>query len=128
MAKLACSTNLCKNKAEYYNNQEDSYYCTRWTYAMFNPKNLTKIGDVDVINLMIKIYLTLVKRVKDYVWKEQLNHKWKEALKQLNVFDDEVKWIKDELESILITERLKDLNSIQQRSINLKYKINNYLL
>ena len=128
MTKLACSTNLCKNKAEYYNNQEDSYYCTRWTYAMFNPKNLTKIGDVDVINLMIKIYLTLVKRVKDYVRKEQLNHKWKEALKQLNVFDDEVKWIKDELESILITERLKDLNSIQQRSINLKYKINNYLL
>ena len=123
MIELTCSTNWCKSRAKYYNHSEDSYYCTSWTHAMFNPKDLTKIGDVSVIRQMIKLCKNLLKKVRDYVSKEQLTHKWKEALEKLMIFDTELRSIKDDHESALITERLKDFDTIQQRSINLKLSI-----
>ena len=123
MVELTCSTNWCKSRAEYYSHSEDSYYCTSWTHAMFNPKDLTKIGDVAVIRQMIKLSKNLLKKVRDYAIKEQLTQKWKEALEKLPIFDVELRSIKDDYESALIAERLKDFDTIQQRFINLKLDI-----
>ena len=90
---------------------------------MFNPKDLTKIGDVAVIRQMIKLSKNLLENVRDYAIKEQLTQKWKEALEKLPIFDVELRSIKDDYESALIAEKLKDFDAIQHRFINLKLDI-----
>ena len=63
----------------------------------------------------------LLENIKAYIKKEQLECKWRKTLEELKIFDDELKEIKEELDNMFKTQRLKDLDKIQQRSIDLKH-------
>ena len=74
---------------------------------------------------MISLSENLLETIKNYAKEEKLVLKWSQTLEQLNVFDDELIEIKDQLKSILKNGKLNDLDKIEQRSFDLKFKIIN---
>ena len=72
---------------------------------------------------MISLSENLLETIKNYAKEEKLVLKWSQTLEQLKVFDDELIEIKEQLKSILKDGKLNDLDKIEQRSFNLKFKI-----
>ena len=72
---------------------------------------------------MVKRSQNVIEDIKNYVKEEQLSHKWKHTLDQLESFDTELIKIKYKFEETLREGELKDLSIIEQRSIDLKFKI-----
>ena len=128
MGELTCSSRICKNKVEYHNNNEDSYYWESWAHTFFNSEECSKIGSITITKQMIRLNRNLLEKIRSYVKDEHLVSKWSQALVQLKIFDSELKEIEDKLEDTLKSGKLKDLNSIEERSFKLKdILINNYL-
>ena len=71
---------------------------------------------------MISLSENLLETIKNYVNEEKLVLKWSQTLEQLKVFDDELIEIKDQLKNTLKDVKLKDLDKIEQRSFDLKFK------
>ena len=72
---------------------------------------------------MISLSENLLETIKKYANNEKLVLIWSQTLEQLKVFDDELIEIKEQLKSTLKDRKLKDLDKIEQRSFNLKFKI-----
>ena len=121
MWEIACSSRRCKNKVEYHNSNEDSYYWESWAHTFFNSEECPKIGRVTIIKQMIILNKDILEKIRNYVKDEELANKWSQVLKQLNIFDSELKEIEDKLEDALKYKRLKDLRSIEERSLLLKF-------
>ena len=71
---------------------------------------------------MMRLSQNLLSKIKNYVISEQLEVKWKQSLEQMMELDSQLKEIKGELESTLRLGKLKDLDKIEQRSLELKLK------
>ena len=71
---------------------------------------------------MINLSENLLETIKNYAKEEKLVLKWSQTLEQLKVFDDELIEIKDQLKSTVKDGKLKDLDKIEQRSFDLKFK------
>ena len=121
MKDLTCSTKYCKNKVKYQNDLEESFYCKDCAFTMFNLNELTKIGKISDINKMIKINESLLENIRIYINKEQLEHKWRLALEELKLLEDQLLKIKDDTENTLKTDNPNNLAKIQQRSFDLKF-------
>ena len=74
---------------------------------------------------MISLSENLLETIKNYANEEKLVLKWSQILEQLKVFDDELIEIKEQLKKTLKDGNLKDIDKIEQRSFNLKFKIIN---
>ena len=72
---------------------------------------------------MVKRCQYVIEDIKNYVKEEQLSHKWRHTLDQLESFDAELIKIKYKFEETLREGELKDLSIIEQRSIDLKFRI-----
>ena len=71
---------------------------------------------------MINLSENLLETIKNYAKEEKLVLKWSQTLEQLKVFDDELIEIKDQLKNTLKDRKLKDIDKIEQRSFDLKFK------
>ena len=71
---------------------------------------------------MINLSKNLLETIKNYAKDEKLVLKWSQTLEQLKVFDDELIKIKDQLKNTLKDGKLNDLDEIEQRSFDLKFK------
>ena len=71
---------------------------------------------------MINLSVNLLETIKNYAKEEKLVLKWSQTLEQLKVFDDELNEIKDQLKNTLKDAKLKDIDKIEQRSFDLKFK------
>ena len=120
MEDLVWSKKECNNIPEYYNREEDDFYCEECAYSYFDENEFEKIGSVKIIKQMIELSKHLLDKVQDYVNKEQLAIKWKKALSQYLTFYDELKLITNELKDTEENKTLANLFLIQQRSTNLK--------
>ena len=123
MEKLVWGTELCKNKVDYYNKTEDSYYWENWAFCMFSRGEWERIGDQNVVNLMLDLWKHMLDSILNYTVEQQLESKWAYALDQLKVFVERRDGIEDELEDVITDGRFKDLADIQERVFDLKTQI-----
>ena len=122
MGEHACSKRGCSNKIKYHHIKEEGYYCEGCAYSYLNENEFVKIGSAKIIKMMIELSENLLGKVQDYAKKENLTSNWREALDQHIIFHEELDNIRTELDKELKTERLNILNSLQQKSTNLKSK------
>ena len=76
---------------------------------------------------MIRLSDNILESIRNYAIEEQLQLKWKSLLAKLNLFDTELREVKAELQDVLKDEKFKDLHKLEQRSVNLKFKIFKFL-
>ena len=122
MGELTCSKIGCSHKIEYHHIKEEGYYCQECAYSYLNVSEFVKIGSAEIIKLMIELSKNLLDKVQDYAKKENLTSNWREALAQHKIFYEELDNIRTDLDKELKTERLNILNSLQQKSTDLKSK------
>ena len=72
---------------------------------------------------MLGLSQNLLGKIVDYVKEEELELKWKETLEQIKILDEHLKGIRKELEDTLKAGKLKDLDKVEQRSFDLKFKL-----
>ena len=113
----------CKNKVEYHNSLEDSYYWTRWAHILFDNGEWTKIEDESTVQQIITLWRDLLNKIEKYITEEQLVFKWKLELEQLKMLNVELESTKKELDDIIKTGNLKNLCKSYERSYQLKSKI-----
>ena len=120
MEELSCNTRGWQTKIEYYNSEENSYYCGICAYSFLQESEFEKIGSVDIIKHMIDLSKNLLDKIQEYTRMEQLTIKWKKVLDQHTRYYNELELIRKELEETLIFKKLSNLLKIQKRSANLK--------
>ena len=72
---------------------------------------------------MLGLSKDLLGKIVDYVKEEELELKWKETLEQIKILDEHLKGIRKELEDTLKAGKLKDLDKVEQKSFDLKFKL-----
>ena len=120
MTEFIWSTIEWNNKIQYYNVNEDSYYCEECAYSYFNENEFEKVGSINIIKQVMKLNQNLLYKVQNYAKEEKLAIKWRTELEQFKIFYDELAKANKDLESSLKARRLNNLQFIQTRSTNLK--------
>ena len=69
---------------------------------------------------MLNLSKDIIQEVRTYAKDQKLELTWAHMLEQLKVLDVKIADVEKELEDILKTEKLKDLNQVQQRSFDVK--------
>ena len=72
---------------------------------------------------MLGLSQDLLGKIVGYVKEEELELKWKETLEQIKILDEHLKGIRKELEDTLKAGKLKDLDKVEQKSFDLKFKL-----
>ena len=72
---------------------------------------------------MLGLSQDLLGKIVGYAKEEELELKWKETLEQIKILDEHLKGIRKELEDTFKAGKLKDLDKVEQKSFDLKFKL-----